>query len=490
MQDLFLETVERTDNPFVYGSIVAANDFAGRERELGELLVSIRGGKSAVIHSPRHMGKSSILIELARRYSKDYVFVYVDMRGISDEGRFIEVLTKEILRASFSEIAEFVPAIWDLIRSSRLRLAVMEGGGLGFVGSSDSKALLLASARKARPEERDVRIISRTEIRMCPKCGMPLKWIEKYARHYCYKCKKYAPTLRTMKRRAKGSHTRSEKVECPLCGNDLDLEEGVGEHYCKNCMRYPLVEQRLTRTQKPSEDEIIEALDLPEKIAAQKGKEFVVMFDEFQEMLFFDSSLLLKEMGRRFQLQKNVHYVFSGCNWSRLGELFQDKEGAFYRLAHTIPVGAIQETDLVDFLVKRFSSAGGRLDRGIALKIARITRGHPYYAQQLAHELFHISKTPSVEDFDAAVPLTLKRHALAYKLVWESIKSPLHRRYLLAIATEPHARQGVDFIRRHDLKSRSHVQRIERQLEARCVVDRREVVDPFFMLWLRSLVTH
>ena len=27
-------------------------------------------------------------------------------------------------------------------------------------------------------------------IRMCPACGQPLKWSEKYQRHYCYGCKK------------------------------------------------------------------------------------------------------------------------------------------------------------------------------------------------------------------------------------------------------------------------------------------------------------
>jgi hypothetical protein len=29
--------------------------------------------------------------------------------------------------------------------------------------------------------------------KVCPSCGQPLKWIEKYQRHYCYNCRKYAP---------------------------------------------------------------------------------------------------------------------------------------------------------------------------------------------------------------------------------------------------------------------------------------------------------
>ena len=66
-------------------------------------------------------------------------------------------------------------------------------------------------------------------------------------------------------------------------------------------------------------------------------------------------------------------------------------------------------------------------------------------------------------------------------------RSPLQKRYLIASVTEPLAPHGADFIKRYGLKSRSHVQRAETQLEAKGVIRDGEVIDPLFVLWLRSI---
>jgi hypothetical protein len=73
--------------------------------------------------------------------------------------------------------------------------------------------------------------------------------------------------------------------------------------------------------------------------------------------------------------------------------------------------------------------------------------------------------------------------------MWESVKSPLHRRYLKAIAREPGVIHGHEFIERHRLRSTSHIQRIENQLEAKGIIERGEIVDPLFAVWLLRIKT-
>jgi len=167
--------------------------------------------------------------------------------------------------------------------------------------------------------------------------------------------------------------------------------------------------------------------------------------------------------------------------------MFLAKDSPMHRVAHPVDLRALPEEELQEFLAARFRSGGGRLGKDAAARISGVSRGHPYYAQQLAHELFHITRSPSSEDVEAAIALTLERHSLAFSLMWESVKSPLHRRYLIGLATEPGVHRGKDFIRRHGLKSRSHVQRIEKQLESRGMIANGEVVDPMFTLWLKGL---
>jgi hypothetical protein len=74
-----------------------------------------------------------------------------------------------------------------------------------------------------------------------------------------------------------------------------------------------------------------------------------------------------------------------------------------------------------------------------------------------------------------------------YSGLWESIKSPLHRKYLLAAANEPRAAHGEEFVLRHNLRSRSHVQRTEKQLEMKGIISDGEIIDPMLVMWLRSI---
>jgi len=79
-------------------------------------------------------------------------------------------------------------------------------------------------------------------IRACPICGKPLKYIEKYQRHYCYGCKKYAPKDRV--EAAPAQAAKPEKKTCPDCGKELRFIEKYKEHYCHTCKKYPLVKKK------------------------------------------------------------------------------------------------------------------------------------------------------------------------------------------------------------------------------------------------------
>jgi ribosomal protein S27AE len=76
-------------------------------------------------------------------------------------------------------------------------------------------------------------------IRMCPTCGQPLKWIEKYKRHYCYGCKKYAAKEDKPKEEPKAAPAAEMKT-CPECHGVLKYVDKYSEWYCYKCKKYPL----------------------------------------------------------------------------------------------------------------------------------------------------------------------------------------------------------------------------------------------------------
>ena len=201
-----------------------------------------------------------------------------------------------------------------------------------------------------------------------------------------------------------------------------------------------------------------------------------------------DGTSLLKSMRSRFQMHKNVVYVFSGSKRHLLQEIFEEAEGAFFKFARSIELGPLPREDLEKFLVDRFAAANGKLEPGMAKEIVAITKGHPYYTQQIAHELFNMKKSPSSkDDIDDAVRIAVEHQSLAFSNFWDSVKSPSQRNFLIALAFEGKSAKGSEFVSRYHLKTRSHVQRAEGQLEARGIIDRGKIVDPLFAMWVREI---
>lgn len=235
-------------------------------------------------------------------------------------------------------------------------------------------------------------------------------------------------------------------------------------------------------------NELQQVIDFPEKLAKKKGRPVVVILDEFQEVLAFGGVPLTKLIRSRMQFHQNATYIFSGSKRHLLTQIFMEEEGAFYKSARPLELGPIPAPEFEQFIIRKFKSSGGSIDRALARRIIDASFGYPYYVQQIAHELFDVTNEPtSAGEVDAAVIQTVNHQAPAFQVWWDSIKSPLQRQYLLAVAGEPKVAHGTDFIVRHGLKSYSHVQRIESQLQAKGLIEAGEVADPMFALWLRNL---
>lgn len=91
-----------------------------------------------------------------------------------------------------------------------------------------------------------------TEVKTCPSCSQPLKFIEKYKRHYCYGCRKYAPRDESPKPPL--SVVKGDRVakKCPDCSGEMKFVEKYSEYYCYSCKKYPLRSQKKAEPAKPA----------------------------------------------------------------------------------------------------------------------------------------------------------------------------------------------------------------------------------------------
>lgn len=245
---------------------------------------------------------------------------------------------------------------------------------------------------------------------------------------------------------------------------------------------------------RPDVDQTLENIyDAPQQIAKKRKKRVAVVFDEFQEIANLDGEHIERSMRTKVQHHDQVAYVFMGSKRHILKQIFRSKARAFYKQAKEYPLGKISSDKFKGFIAKKFAASGFKIDETSILKILGFTEGHPYYTQQLCHELWNLclpNRTVRVSDVDIAVEKVLRINSGEYARIWESLTN-VQRAVLLAIATEGGQGQlySSEFIERHDLVSPQHVQKALKPLEQKELIERNrkwEVTDIFFREWLRK----
>ncbi len=120
------------DVPFVYGKIVAAEDFTDREKETAKLLANIGSLTNTAIISPRRWGKSSLVskaIGIAEASGKDRLFIRMNIFKCGDEQEFYQAYAKSIMSQVSSTLENMMTNAKEFISSLLPKIAVSDPAG-------------------------------------------------------------------------------------------------------------------------------------------------------------------------------------------------------------------------------------------------------------------------------------------------------------------------------------------------------------------------
>jgi AAA+ ATPase superfamily predicted ATPase len=244
------------------------------------------------------------------------------------------------------------------------------------------------------------------------------------------------------------------------------------------------------------EQDIDETLDrlfeLPAELAADRGKQIVVYFDEFQEVTEIDPQLPAR-MRAIFQQQPQVSHVYSGSKRDMMLRLFNDENEPFYRSAKIMEIGLIASPTFKDFIKKQFDKTDRAVDDDALDSLLNITHGHPYATQELAYALWETVPegfTASSADLADALEAVLRSENARFTLLWDQASRP-QRLVLQALATEPGRPFSEKYRQEHQLPSTSGVQRALTALTTEELVAKNEngdyyVSEPFLSEWIRT----
>ncbi len=235
-----------------------------------------------------------------------------------------------------------------------------------------------------------------------------------------------------------------------------------------------------------------EVLSAPGKIAAKRNRTLVIVFDEFQRILEYNTDLTERSIRSAIQNQQEVSYIFLGSRKHLIQKMFVDQSRPLYRAGGHYPLGPIEARDWLPFIRQRFKKSDKEISNDLIRSICQRTGGHPFYTQHLCHAIWELCETGTKvakETIESATWLLLDRENYAYTALWESLGLN-QRRFLMGIAGEPEGVKvfAADFLQRYNLRSPGSVQRAVETLLTKDIIDRSNgsfvISDRFFKIWI------
>ena len=239
--------------------------------------------------------------------------------------------------------------------------------------------------------------------------------------------------------------------------------------------------------------ELAEVLSAPAKIAARDGRRLVVVYDEFQRLLEYDSDNVERALRSAVQQHEGVAYIFLGSRKHLIQRMFLDASRPLYRSAGHYPLESIAIRHWKPFIRKGFSKANKLIGDQEIEALCMLTEGHPFYTQHVAHEMWE--RTSSVVTSNAleeALDAMLRREAHAYITLWDTLTRN-QQRFLRGLASAP---PGItpfssDFVQQYGLRTPSNAQSAANSLLEKDVIDRGDgslfITDRFLKRWIQRL---
>ncbi|MBR2153701.1 MAG: ATP-binding protein [Bacteroidaceae bacterium] len=232
-----------------------------------------------------------------------------------------------------------------------------------------------------------------------------------------------------------------------------------------------------------------EILDLPEQIAKERGKKFIVCIDEFQNIENFPSPQQFQARLRsHWQLHQHVCYCLYGSKRHMLLNMFGNYEMPFYKFGDLMVLEKIPSNEWATFIAKRFCDTGKHISLANAQKVAERVECHSYYVQQYSQLIWLLTtNTVTDEHIDLAFEQLVDRSTLLFDNLTDNLK-PRQINFLLAIAQGEKNLSSAAVLKKYNLGTSANIKNLKNSVIEKDLVDEINktfyIQDPIFKYWL------
>ena len=240
-----------------------------------------------------------------------------------------------------------------------------------------------------------------------------------------------------------------------------------------------------------SEDEI---LDLPQRIAEEKGKKFVICIDEFQNVgNYADSLAFQRKLRSHWQMHTSVCYCLYGSKRHMLLNIFGNYEMPFYKFGDLMFLDKIAEADWIPYIIGQFKKTGKTISPDLAAAIVKKVDAHPYYVQQLSHQVWlRTDGTCKEETIAEAHENIIDQMRLLFSNLLDSL-TPKQINFLHAVVDGVENFSSKTVLDKYQLGTSANIKNLRNALLHRDLIDvvpggKTEIQDPIFAAWLKQQV--
>lgn len=238
-----------------------------------------------------------------------------------------------------------------------------------------------------------------------------------------------------------------------------------------------------------------DVLNLPERIAKEKGIRIVVCIDEFQQIGEMGNSLTFQKRLRSvWQHQHSVSYCLYGSKRHLLTNMFGLRSYPFYKFGDVLFLERIPVDCWQEYIQTRFEQTGRHITPQLVSDIYDYTDGNSSYIQQLCWLVWTRTEGEASEEIlaDAKRDLLQQNHALFMEQI--SSLTSYQIRFLRAImAGKAREINRKETIEEFELGSSANVAVVKKSLQKKELIDIEgkdiRFADPVFVHWIKRNIS-
>ena len=243
------------------------------------------------------------------------------------------------------------------------------------------------------------------------------------------------------------------------------------------------------------EEDVRAVIDLPYRIAAEKGTRHLLIIEEFQNLTFIgDGDRIFRLMEEVMKKRKEAgqtlfSFVFMGSMVNAMRDIFFTHRH-FYRLTEQFKMQPFDEREIPDHVAKGFLTSGKVIDKELLLGVCRLFKNHLWYINHFVSICDAKSKGYIMEPvLLESLGCILAIHEPRFISIMSSLTT--HQVNLLRAVVDGHTRfSSSEVVRQYSLHSSANVKRVKDALMKKEILafdenDEPSFLDPLFEYWVR-----